>query len=561
LLRAAIDTAMPGLILLDASLRVRHVTPAANMILGLPPDGHIGMQILRALARSYWLDEAALQTLATAFAAQDLSQPRKTLLTVPNPKGARTLALDLRAAGDAGFVASLIDVTQVGGNDEWLLDQALTDPVTGLWNRQHFTLLLRDRLDGPQATGTAVLRLDLKRFRNVAQTQGAAAADLLLRLAGRRLSFCLRGDDVLARFASDEFAIMVTGMPHQEALAGLSERLAERLARPFLIEGRTVVTGANMGVACAPEDGDRGEVLLANAGLALADARAQAKGRLRFFEPRLSERARMRREVEGDLRQALARGELEIQYQPRIVIQTRRLDGFEALVRWRCPRRGMVALSDFIPLAKDLGLIGDIGEWVVQEACAQAVHWPDGISIAVNASPQQMQAPGLTACVERALRQTGLPGHRLEIEVTENLLLHHEAGVLANIAELRALGARLVLDDFGTGCASLSQLAGFRFDRIKIDPSLIGAPEIDGGQAVIVRTIAALGASLGVPTTAQGVETAAQLNQLRQDGCTSVQGSYFSQPLPASELAPLLRQDSDPPRPPHMAVAEVQQHA
>ncbi len=564
LLRAAIDTAMPGVILLDTSRRVRHVTPAAALLLGLPPDGHIGVQILRLLARSYWLDEAALQTFATAFTAQDLSQPRKTLLSVPSPKGARTIALDLRAAAGAGFVASLSDVTQAHDNSDWLLDQAFSDPVTGLWNRQHFMLLLRDRLDGAQAAGTAVLMLDLKRFRNVVETQGAESGDLLLRLVGRRLTSFLREDDVLARFASDEFAIMVTDMPSQDALADLSARIADVLAKPYLIEGQTVITGAYMGVACAPDDGDRCEVLLANAGLALAAARAEANGQLRFFEPRLTERARARREMEGDLRHALARGELEVHYQPQVGMQTRRVDGFEALVRWACPKRGMVSPGEFIPILEELGLIGEVGEWVLQQACAQAVLWPDDISIAVNASPLQMEAPGFAETVARALSQSGLPGHRLEVEVTENLLLRHEAGVLENLDKLREMAVRLVLDDFGTGYASLSQLARFRFDRIKIDRSFISAPEITGDHAVIVRAIAALGMSLGVPTTAEGVETVQQLDQVSQDGCTSVQGYYFSRPLPASELARLLAQDNRPAGLPERAaplVSDAPQHA
>jgi diguanylate cyclase (GGDEF)-like protein len=541
LLRAALDSAMPGLILLDLARRVRHVTPAAASLLGLPPDGHAGTQILRLLSRSYWLDEAALRTLAAAFSAADLAEPRKTLLSVPHASGPRTVALDVRRAGEAGFVATLTDVTEARENQDWLLDQAFSDPVTGLWNRQHFMLMLRDRLDGPHAAGTAVLLLDLKRFRAVVEAVGAEGGDLLLRLVGRRLSGFLREDDLLARFASDEFAIMISEMPDREALTRLSARIEELIGTPFLIEGQTVATGTYMGVARALEDGDRCEVLIANAGLALSAARAEGNGRMRFFEPRMTERARARRLIEADLRMALIRGEFEVHYQPQIGMRSRRIDGFEALVRWRCPTRGMVPPADFIPLIEEMGMIGVVGEWVLQQACAQAVLWPDEITIAVNASPMQVEAPGFAACVQRALAGSGLPGHRLEIEVTENLLLRDEPSVLTALADLRALGVRIVLDDFGTGYASLSQLARFRFDRIKIDRSFISAPETSADHAVIVRAIAALGLSLGVPTTAEGVETAQQLLQVSEDGCTSVQGYYFSRPIPAEDIAMLLK--------------------
>jgi EAL domain-containing protein (putative c-di-GMP-specific phosphodiesterase class I) len=225
-----------------------------------------------------------------------------------------------------------------------------------------------------------------------------------------------------------------------------------------------------------------------------------------------------------------------VHYQPQIGMSPRRIDGFEALVRWRSPERGMVAPNEFIAVAEDIGLIEEIGEWVLHQACREAMLWPDDITVAVNASPLQMEAPGFGACVARALKQTGLPGCRLEIEVTENLLLHHGPIVLATLAELRALGVRLVLDDFGTGYASLSQLAQFHFDKIKIDRSFISGPDTTPDHAVIVRAIAALGLSLGVPTTAEGVETEQQLDQVRTDGCTSVQGYYFSRPLPASGL-------------------------
>jgi predicted signal transduction protein with EAL and GGDEF domain len=369
---------------------------------------------------------------------------------------------------------------------------------------------------------------------------------MLLRLVGTRLTAFLRDDDIVARFPSGEFAILLTGMPDQDALASVAARIAELLSRPYMIEGQMVTTGVYMGAASAPDDGDQPEYLVAHAGLALSAARAEAHGELRFFEPRLTEHAKRRRQLEADLRGALAHGEFEVHYQAQIGVETRRVEGFEALVRWRNPARGMVPPNDFIPVAEELGLIGGIGEWVLLQACREAARWPPDIVIAVNASPLQMEAPGFADSVARALAQSGLPGHRLEIEVTENLLLHHEPRVIETLRDLRAQGVRLVLDDFGTGYASLSQLARFRFDKIKIDRGFISAPDTTAEHAVIVKAIAALGRSLGIPTTAEGVETEQQLDRVRADGCTNVQGYLFSKPIPAAQIDAFLARYGQP---------------
>jgi diguanylate cyclase (GGDEF)-like protein len=541
LLRAALDCARSGLIVLDREKRVRLFTrPAADLLGVRPHPRSAALPIMRLLAQSPWLDEASLQTLATAFNGAESHEPREVLLSVPRPDGARVVSLDLRRAHNEGWVASVHDVTQSRETQDWLLEHAATDPVTGLWNRQHFMLMLRDRLESPEATGTAVLLLDLRRFQPVNDTLGTAAGDALLRLVGSRLGAYLREGDLLARFASDEFAIMVADITDRAAIASLSDRLLALITRPFLIEGQTISIGAHVGAACAPADGDIPEVLVANASLALAAARAEARGQIRMFEPKMDARARERRAFEFDLRQALGRGEFELHYQPQIEVRRHRVSGFEALVRWRSPERGLVPPDKFISTAEDLGLINDIGAWVLHEACREAMHWPDDVSIAVNASPLQVESGDFTAIVAQALQRTGLPGHRLEIEITENLLLRDSALVTDTLNALRALGVHLVLDDFGTGYASLSQLARFHFDKIKIDRSFISAPDAAGEHAAIVRAIAALGISLDVPTTAEGVENEAQLVRVCENGCTSVQGYYFSKPVPAAAVGALL---------------------
>jgi diguanylate cyclase (GGDEF)-like protein len=540
LLRAALDCARPGLMVLDRAMRVRLLTRSAADLLGVAMPRGQAPPVMRLMAQSQWMDEPALQTLAAAFAPGACAEPRELLFSLPRPGGNRVVAMDLRRARNEGFVASLEDVTCTRETQDWLLEHAATDPVTGLWNRQHFMLMLRDRLEMPPSDGPSVLLLDLQRFRPVNEAMGSDAGDYLLRLVGSRLGGFLREHDVLARFGSDEFAMMVPDMADHAALAALSDRLNELIARPFVIEGQMLTIASHIGAACAPDDGDTPEVLVANAGLALAAARAEARGQLRFFEPRLNEQARRRRALEADLRQALPRGEFELHYQPQIDVRRRRVTGFEALLRWRNPERGLVSPIDFIPLAEDLGLICDIGAWVLRAACQEAAGWPGDISVAVNASPLQVEGGGFASAVADALAQTGLPGNRLEIEITENLLLRDNGTVLETFRALRALGVHLVLDDFGTGYASLSQLARFHFDKIKIDRSFISAPEAAAEHEAIVRAIAALGISLGVPTTAEGVETEQQLERVMENGCTSVQGYYFSRPVPAAAIATVL---------------------
>lgn len=542
LLRAALNAAPSGLIVLDNERSVRYMTRAAADLLGIglaPREAPV--PIMRLLAQSHWLDEAALRTLAAAFNAPETHDAREVLLSVPGAGITRVMRMELRRAGHEGWVASVSDVSRSRETQDWLLEHAATDPITGVWNRQHFMLMLHERLDGPTAAaGTVLLKLNLKRFSHVNDTLGSAAGDALLRLVAARLAGYLRGGDLLARFASDKFAIML-GEPAQHAdIVALGERLCEIIARPFLIEGQTVTIGAYVGAAVAPADGTTADVLVANAGLALAAARADAHGQPRFFEPRMDEEARRRRSLETDLRHALARNEFELHYQAQVNMLSHRVSGFEALLRWRNPQRGLVPPNDFIEIAEELGLINDIGAWVLKEACREALNWPENLTVAVNASPLQVEAGNFQNIVARVLRETGFPARRLEIEITENLLLRNNATVTATFLALREQGVGLVLDDFGTGYASLSQLARFHFDKIKIDRSFVSSASAADENAAIVRAIAALGISLSVPTIAEGVETAQQLERVRANGCTSVQGYYYSKPIPPSQIAALL---------------------
>jgi diguanylate cyclase (GGDEF)-like protein len=398
--------------------------------------------------------------------------------------------------------------------------------------------MLQDRLDAVKQDGTVMLLVTLARPKTLNQALGPAAGDGLLRIGAGRLAGLLREDDLLARFPAYEFAVAVSGNTGNAGAAVLAERIVDVLSRPYAIEGHMVTAHAHVGIARAPDDGITPDALSAAAAMALASA--TVGNPVCFFDPALKERARRRRHLEHDLARALAAEEFELWYQPQVDLKGDCIRVFEALIRWRSPTRGLVSPADFIPLAEETGLIVPIGDWVLQEACRVAATWPSDIAVAVNASALQFETGHFGRSVARALTNARLPGRRLEIEVTESLLLHEQDSVEATMNSLRELDVRLVLDDFGTGYASLSQLSRFKFHKIKIDRSFISPPDVSAEHCAIVRSIAALGTSLGIPTTAEGVETIVQLDRIRADGCSCVQGYYFSKPVPADGVAALL---------------------
>jgi diguanylate cyclase (GGDEF)-like protein len=553
LVRAALDNARHGLIVMDPDFCVRLITRGAIDLLGImPDDAAIDQPVIRLLSSSRSLDAASLQTVAAALLMTADGEPRQFLMSMSQGSvsrssshksgraatGNRVIAMDVRQAGNHGWVASLEDVTQTRQTQDWLLEHASTDPVTGLWNRQHFMLMLQDRLDAATQDGTVMLLIALARPKPLNQALGPAAGDGLLRIGAGRLTGLLREDDLLARFPAYEFAVAVSGSNGTAGAAVLAERIVDVLSRPYAIEGHMVSAQAQVGIARSPADGTTPEALSAAAAMALSNA-TQANA-VCFFDPALNERARRRRHLEHDLARALAAEEFELWYQPQVDLKADCIRVFEALIRWRSPTRGLVSPADFIPLAEETGLIVPIGDWVLQEACREAAGWPADIAVAVNASALQFETGHFGRSVARALTNSRLPGRRLEIEVTESLLLHEQASVEDTMTSLRELDVRLVLDDFGTGYASLSQLSRFKFHKIKIDRSFISPPDVSPEHCAIVRSIAALGASLGIPTTAEGVETIVQLDRIRADGCSCVQGYYFSKPVPADGIPALL---------------------
>jgi diguanylate cyclase (GGDEF)-like protein len=389
----------------------------------------------------------------------------------------------------------------------------------------------------------ALLLVDLDRFKAVNDTLGHPIGDKLLCAAAQRLRQFVRQNDLVARLGGDEFAIIQTGASQPAAAKSLADRLVHGFAEPFEIGDDQVQVGASVGVALSPDDGVDPDELLKRADLALYDAKSTGRGTLSFFRSEMNERAQGRRALEIDLRQAEARGELELHYQPILALNTNRVTCFEALLRWRHPVRGMVMPDSFIPLAEETGLIESLGVWVLREAFAQATTWPSHVGIAVNLSPVQFKSGKLLGVVAAALTGSGIEPQRVELEITESVRLTEDAANLVTLHELRSLGVRICLDDFGVGYSSLSYLRSFPFKKIKIDRSFIRDVVDNTEAAAIVRAITTLGASLGMLTTAEGVELPEQVQVLRSLGCDEAQGYLFSRPLPASELDTMLQAD------------------
>jgi diguanylate cyclase (GGDEF)-like protein/PAS domain S-box-containing protein len=437
---------------------------------------------------------------------------------------------------------ALMDITERKRAEARLAFMAQHDGLTGLPNRN----LLRQQMDDMllhtrrSSEKLAVLVLGLDNFKAVNDSLGHGVGDKLLRGVAKRLRSTLREEDALARLNSDEFAILQGGVTRPEDVVLLAKRLLEAIADPYLLDGHSVVIGASIGIAMSPGDGDESEKLLKSADMALSRAKNDFRGTFSFFEAEMDARAQSRRKIEIDLRDAIQSNQLQPHYQPLVDLATGRITGFEALVRWPSPERGMISPAEFIPVAEETGLINPLGALMLRRACMDAALWPDDVRVAVNLSPLQFRFGNLLALVMDALKQSGLPARRLELEITETLLLEKSSQVLATLHALRALGVRISMDDFGTGYSSLSYLRSFPFDKIKIDQSFVRDLGSNRDAQAIVRSIISLGIGLGVTITAEGVETEAELSCLRTEGCHEGQGYLFSRARPNGEIVGLL---------------------
>jgi diguanylate cyclase (GGDEF)-like protein len=429
---------------------------------------------------------------------------------------------------------------------------ARNDALTGLPNRSVFLERLDHAVAGGRRgdRGVAVLCLDLRDFKVVNETLGYAAGDLLLRHMSARLLATLRETDVLARMGPDEFAIVQGDADSPEGAARLCERLLAAMAEPFDLFGQSTHVCANIGVALFPTDERDPEQLLKQAGQALTRAKADGVQTFRFFEGAMDTDLRQRKALEQDLHHALERHELELHYQPQIDLRTRAMVGVEALLRWHHPKHGLIVPDRFIPLAEDSGLILPIGAWVLEQACQQARHWQamglPQLRISVNLSPIQFRDPDLAGSVRAVLERTGLSPDHLELEITERVLMEDTEPNLATLRELKLLGVKISVDDFGVGHSGFSYLRRFPFDEIKLDRSFVGALGEDPSATAIVRATLSLGHSLGLDAVAEGVESARQLAMLDAEGCRLAQGYYFSPPVHPREITAMVKATAEP---------------
>jgi diguanylate cyclase (GGDEF)-like protein len=438
-----------------------------------------------------------------------------------------------------GWVAIHEDITERRRVEAKIAHMAKHDELTNLPNR----VLLRESLnDAVTEAGEghflAVHCIDLDQFKSVNDTLGHPIGDALLREVTDRLLTCVGEKDTIARLGGDEFAILQIDIASADQAAELARRMIEAVGAPYYIDEHQIGIGASIGISILPGDGNGPDDLLKNADLALYRAKEDGRGTYKFFEPSMDLQAQTRRAFELELRVGLTRGEFEVHYQPLINIETGQISGFEALARWRSPQRGMVPPNEFIPVAEETGLIVQLGEWILKQACKDAAKWPGDTKLAVNISPVQFRS-NLASTVVLALAGSGLSPHRLELEVTESVLLKDSEKNIAMLHQIKDLGVKISMDDFGTGYSSLGYLRSFPFDKIKIDQSFIRDMSSREDCVSIVRAITGLGASLGMRTTAEGVETVQQLDELREQGCTEAQGFYFSRPIPAADVAAL----------------------
>jgi diguanylate cyclase (GGDEF)-like protein len=528
----------------DSERVLHHVTALPALQQGLRPRLVLDHSLSKALG-----EYSGLQWLLAALAAAGLTLviilSWRVARTITRPLSALDTATRLLGEGKDAKVEVTSDdeigrlgasfnamVAAIEERERQITHVALHDGLTNLPNRKLFVeqldQALARRRDDAQLM---IVYVDLDDFKVVNDTLGHPAGDALLRNVAAHLQGVL-GEAIVARLGGDEFAILLGDLPASENLAALADRLQACFDRPIMIDGQQADASASMGIAVAPGDGIDGTTLMKNADLALYRAKRDGKATYHFFEQSLDEQARHRRQMELDLRLAIRDGGFELYFQPLYSMHEERLKAFEALIRW--PHAdGMISPVDFIPLAEETGLIVQIGEWVIREACRQAASWPDDLSVAVNISPKQFQSPNLATIVLSALASSGLPAHRLELEITESIFISNVEKTLESLHSLRALGVRIALDDFGTGYSSLSYLRSFPFDKLKIDQSFVRDLTQGGNANAMIRAITTLADALGMETLAEGVEDEAQAEILRQEGCHQIQGYLLSKPIDA----------------------------
>lgn len=552
LLREAEDHGADWLWETDAGRRVVRASSRFAHSVGLDPVSINGKSLLQALAGPTWEAgnfSAGLRQLAEYLKGREPF--RGVLLPVLVGDSERWFEIAANPRHDErgafiGFRGVGSDVTEQRASADKINRMARLDTLTGLPNR----LLINEALARAMAEAEkwssrcAFMMLDLDRFKAVNDTLGHPIGDRLLSRVSERLASLVTDNEIIGRLGGDEFAVVVRDASDTMRLETLAQAIVDTLSRPYEIDQHTLYIGASVGLATGPRDGRTAEMLIRSADLALYRSKDAGGGKFTSYEPQLHVAAEERRLLEQALRKALSKDELHLNYQPVVDANTGRLTGFEALVRWTHPEFGVISPAKFIPLAEDARLIAPIGEWVLRTACAEAAKWPGETRVAVNVSPEQLQNPGFVSIVASALANSGLSPHRLELEVTESVFMRDDSGAVKVLERVLGLGVRLSLDDFGTGYSSLGYLSRTRFSTIKIDRSfVIGAAKGAAEPIAIIRAVVVLAQSLGMTTTAEGVETADQHRMVQDLGCTKVQGYYFSRPLPVAEARALAQRE------------------
>ncbi len=445
---------------------------------------------------------------------------------------------------DGAFVQTFTDITKRRHAEAYITKLASEDPLTSLHNRRVFRAKMQEVCERSSQARFALLFMDMDRFKVVNDTLGHRTGDQLLIQVAKRLQSVIEESDVLARLGGDEFAILLSAIRSNDEVKAVAQRIIDALAEPFNVDQNVITTGISIGIAIGPDHGMTADALLVAADLALYSVKVEARGTYRIFEKRMNDDVNSRREIELQLRDALANGGLDVHYQPIVDLHNYSITGFEALMRWPHPSKGMISPAKFIPVAEECGLIDALGHWILVEACHKAKQWPVDMKVSVNVSPIQLAKPDFVATVQSVLTTTGLDPHRLVLECTETIFIEDSEKMLSTLHKLKQIGVQIALDDFGTGYSSLSYLRSFPFDIVKIDRSFVSDLDASTSSSVIVQAVILIAGSLGIKTVAEGIETEAQLKLLRLLGCNDVQGYLLGVPAPAEEIGKLVEQRS-----------------